>query len=76
MFTQKECDQLNASKAQVKALWIRACIVEGIEPTSRFVIFSGDNQAANDHNQAKGVHFDLLQRIRKNEARRAKKVRR
>lgn len=70
--TQNEANQLNAAKAQVKALWILACVADGIEPNSdsKFVIFSNDNQAAKDHNLAMSNFFNLVGRIKRNIARR------
>ncbi len=68
--TQNEVNALNASKAQVKALWIRACIADGIEPDSKFVVFSNDNPAARDHAQAISSHFELVGKIKRNQARR------
>lgn len=75
MLSQKECDQLNSSKANIKELWNRACAADGIDPASKFAIFSPDNQHASEHNLEMGVYFDLLQRIRKNEAARIKRQR-
>lgn len=70
--TNKEAKQLNDAKAQVKSLWIRACIADGIETSSMFVEFSKDNQAAVDHNQAMGEYFKMLNKIKRNVARREK----
>lgn len=70
MISQKEANQLNAAKAQVKALWILACQADGIDPESKFVVFTANNQVAQDHGQAISHFFDLRNRIKRNEARR------
>jgi hypothetical protein len=65
-----EVSELNAAKAQVKSLWIRACICDGIEPDSKFVVFSPDNPVARDHAQAMSSYFALVGKIKRNQARR------
>jgi hypothetical protein len=72
--TQKEANQLNAAKAEVKGFWILACAAEGIEPTSHFVIFSENNFAAKNHNRATGEYFKLVNRIKRNSNRRDRKA--
>ena len=34
----------------LKDLWIKACEQDGIEPSSKFVVFSKDNRWANKYN--------------------------
>jgi hypothetical protein len=68
--TNKEIKALEAGKAQAKALWIRACIVDGIEPTGQFIVFSDDNPAARDYNAAVLDLMKLRNRIKANAARR------
>jgi hypothetical protein len=68
--TTKEANQLNAAKATIKSFWDAACKVEGIDPASKFVVFSNDNLFAKDHNVAMDAYFKLVRRIKANIARR------
>jgi hypothetical protein len=68
--TQKEANQLNVAKAEVKGFWILACAAEGVDPESKFVAFSNDNNVAKMHNNAMGEFFKLRSRIQRNMDRR------
>lgn len=39
-------------KTTVKQLWVKACEFDGIDPTSKFVVFSDSNPWAKKYNQA------------------------
>lgn len=68
--TAKEANQLNESKAIIKVAWLKACAVEGAEPTSVFVVFSTTNPAAIEHNNLMLAHAKLVNRIKRNISRR------
>lgn len=70
--TTKEAQKLNALKLNIQDSWRVACNHDGIAPDSKFVVFSTDNPAAIRHNQLMIEFFNLRNRIKRNETRRAR----
>ena len=68
--TQKEVNQLNAAKAEIKHLWAAACEAAGVPADSKFVVFEPTNCSAALHNAAMGEFFKLRSRIQRNMDRR------
>lgn len=69
-FTAKERDQFLIAEARVRGLWRLLCEFDGIDPTSKFVVFSPDNLHRVAHNAAMKELFALRKRIEKNARRR------
>lgn len=64
--TAKEAKQLNESKAAVKAAWNAACEADGVDPASKFVVWTNGSALARIHNELMGAHFKLVNRIKRN----------
>ena len=71
MANAKEINILNNLKDRARTFWNAACVEAGIPVSSQFVVFSPDNQAAQEYNTIMGELFAAQKRIRKNVARRA-----
>ena len=63
--TQKQADQLNALKAEIKKSWDLALAFDFLEPNASFVIFSKNNPHANTHNNLMIKFFALRKRIQR-----------
>ncbi len=68
--TQKEANQLNVKKAEVKAAWFAACLEAGVPTDTKFVVFSNASDLAKRHNELMGEFFKLRNRIARNVTRR------
>lgn len=68
--TQKEANQLNAKKAEVKTAWAAACLEAGVPTDTKFVVFNTASDLANRHNVLMGEFFKLRNRIQRNMNRR------
>lgn len=63
--TQKQADQLNALKAEIKKSWDLALAFDFIAPGSSFVIFSKNNPHADTHNSLMIKFFALRKKIQR-----------
>mgnify|MGYP003395336588 CR=1 FL=1 len=57
--TQKEVKKFNGQMALIKSAWEQACKRDGIESTSKFVVFSTDNPFAKTHDELMGEFLKL-----------------
>lgn len=70
---QAQQDYLTMLKRDVQAAWIKACEADGIEPSSKFVVFSNTTEAA-AYNELMGMYLKARQKfhnqVNRNRARR------
>lgn len=68
--TSKEAKLLNDKKAEVRSAWAAACVEANVPTDTKFVVFSNASDLAKRHNELMDEYFKLLNRIKKNVARR------
>ena len=70
---QAQQDYLTILKRDVQAAWISACAADGIEPSSKFVVFTNTTEAA-AYNELMGMFLKARQsfhnQVTRNKARR------
>ena len=60
------------TKAAAKRVWILMCEHDGIDPDSKFVVFSNSNPFAKQYSDAQDLYYAAVKAERKNQARRMK----
>jgi hypothetical protein len=68
--TQKEANQLNLAKIEIRKAWIMACTEAGVPTDTKFVVFNNASALAKRHNELMGEFFKLRNRIQRNVNRR------
>jgi len=53
-----------AALAKVKILWCRMCRANGIDPASKFVVFSDSNPVAKEYNEAMNAYQNAVNDFR------------
>ncbi len=56
---KSEAEQILVLQTLTVSLWRKACLLEGVDPSSRFVVLSPDNRFAVQHNWAMGRFLKL-----------------
>ena len=68
--TTKERNELSDAKIEMLRFWNLMCEHDGINPSSKFVIFSPNNPHQRLHGEAVGAFMKLRNRVNRNVARR------
>lgn len=54
---------VNAMKNALAILWVKACKFDGIDPRSKFVVFSQENIYSEQYNVNVGILMDLRKSV-------------
>ena len=70
MFNTKEREQMAVQEARVRGLWRLKCEHDGVDPQSKFVVFSPANPHTQAYHNAVQELFAMRKRFEKNARRR------
>ena len=62
--------KLAKAQKEVSRLWALMCQVDGVDPSSKFVVFPNGNPYALEYNEAVAAFQKIRKQIKKNEVRR------
>jgi hypothetical protein len=70
MTTTQNIRKYNEAQAEVKRLWALMCHADGVDLTSKFVVFANNNPYAFAYNEAVTAFQQIRKQIKRNETRR------